>query len=429
MSVLKSTTTSAYAALLLAPKLLYFFAFLQQFSFYAFRSVFLHEYFRYTPWQTGLIYSLTAGASFLGMTVWGNGADRTGRPKMIFLVLVVGSVVTFMPLYVKSWFDGWEGAYYLVVVILCLYSFFNFGMNPILSNTVLEILSRAGEMDKSIYGRQVVFGSFAYVISNFCQGIANDTYGIESIFLILPLTSLALIIAVYYAFPSDVDAKKNRNSNDGTNNENFKNGSIEVSALPWWHVLKSPRFILFLTVIFLTGCARSIMSAFLPLYYKKNLNLSGRDSSLMMISGVALEMASFGLAPVISVMGPYWMLVMAQVLMAIRAWAYVLLSPSDGNFWSFMFVELLKGAAFGLTHLAGVRIACESAPIGLESTAQGFYEGFYAQIPSILSVPLGGLAIQHFGFESLFHFTASGISFSCLLVIFIFWQNGKLRFF
>ena len=418
-----TVSVSAYDTMLLGPKILYFFAFLQQFSFYGFRSVFFKSYFLYSPFQTGTIYSASAAASFVGMAAWSNAADSTRKPKMIFMILVMGSLITFMSLFLKSLFEGKSYSFLLVLSVICLYSFFNFGMNPILSHTVLEILNEAGEVDKSIYGRQVVFGSFAYIISNFCQGYATDIFGIESIFIIFLLSTLMLIFAVIYAFPSDT---KTTTSTEKTL-ESKKAKSDDLIVPPWWHVLRSPRFVLFLTVIFLTGCARSIMSAFLPIYCKENLKLTGLASSLVLISGVTLEMMSFAMAPMVSGLGPYWMLVMAQMIMAVRAWAYVYVPANSSNFLVFLLIELLKGAAFGLTHLAGVRIARESAPEGLEATAQGFYEGFYAQIPAIISVPLGGMAIVAFGFERLFKYTAIGISFSCALVIFIFWQNGKLR--
>ena len=435
----KNNTTNnevnTYDALLLGPKILYFFVFLQQYSFYAFRSVFLKEYFKYKAWQTGTIYSLSALSSFIGMTVWSNIADSTRKPKMVFLGLVIGSFVTFMPLAKEDLFTS---NYYLVLAVICVYSFFNFGMNPILSNTILEMLSDAGETDKSIYGRQVVFGSFAYIVSNYCQGYAIQTFGIKSIFIIFSVSSLMLCLAVALSFPDDSDRqvkldevvdekeKEEKKEKEKEKEEEEEKDDSLIPSLPWYHVLKSPRFVIFLTVIFLTGCARSIMSAFLPLYCKTELKLTEISSSLIMISGVTLEMLSFFMAPMLSGLGPYWMLVLAQIIMALRAWSYVLVSPIPDNFIVFMLIELLKGAAFGLTHLAGVRIARESAPVGLEATAQGFYEGFYAQVPSVLSVPLGGVAIENFGYSTLFFYTAWGISFSCALVILIFWQNGKL---
>lgn len=91
-----------------------------------------------------------------------------------------------------------------------------------------------------------------------------------------------------------------------------------------------------------------------------------------------------------------------------------------------MFIELLKGAAFGLTHLAGVKVARESAPEGLEATAQGFYEGCYSQLPSVISVPLGGPSIRMLGFRNTFLLTAIGISFSFVTVTSVFAYYGNL---
>ena len=294
-------------------------------------------------------------------------------------------------------------------------------MNPILSNTVLEMLTDAGQTDKSIYGRQVVFGSVAYIVTNYIQGKANSAYGVGSVFVIFPVSTLILLVAVVFSFPDDSERSGKRALKEEQEEK------VPSTVLPWWHVLHSPRFILFLTVIFLTGCARSVMSAFLPLFYSTQLHLIDEDTAWLMISGVTLEMMSFAMAPVVSVVGPYWMLLLAQLIMAVRAWAYATV-PAEGSYFKvYLVIELLKGAAFGLTHLAGVRIARESAPVGLEATAQGFYEGFYSQIPSILSVPLGGVTIQRVGFASLFKYTAWGITFSCCLVILVFLQSGKLR--
>lgn len=407
------------------PKILYFFAFLQQYCFYSFRSVFFKNYYKFNDFQFGCISAFSAGASFLGMTVWSNAADRTKSPKMVFLILVFGSLVSLLSFSLSAI----KGRYYPSLVISCIYSFFNFGMNPILSNTVLEMLVEAGEVDKSVYGRQVLFGTFAYVVSNLCLGIAMDEYGQESLFTIYPIVSLMLFFAVLYAFPSDarhraalaVAASRTEKSDE------VEKKTSDAPDLPWWHVLKSPRFVLFLLVIFFTGCARTVMSSFLSLYCKEKLGITGFYSSLVMISGVVFEVGSFVMAPTVSRLGPYWMLVLAQIIMAVRAWAYVYIPASGEYFAVFLFIELLKGAAFGLTHLAGVRIAKESAPPGLEATAQGFYEGFYAQIPAIISAPMGGATIQYLGFKSLFFYTAVGISICCASVISIFAQNGKLR--
>lgn len=409
------------------PKILYFFVFLQQYCFYAFRSVFYKEYHQFSDYHFGCISAFSAAASFLGMTVWSNAADRTKSPKMVFFVLICGSLLSLL-CFASS---AVKGVYYPALVVSCIYSFFNFGMNPILSNTVLEMLAEAGEVDKSVYGRQVLFGTFAYVVSNLCLGIASDKYGQESLFIIYPVASLILFCAVFYAFPSDSHHRAAlaslKEKSTGEVEKKTKTAADDAPVLPWWHVLKSPRFVLFLLVIFFTGCARTVMSSFLSLYCKKELGITGFYSSLVMIAGVVFEVGSFVMAPTVSQLGPYWMLVLAQVIMAVRAWAYVYVPASGEYFVVFLFIELLKGAAFGLTHLAGVRIAKESAPPGLEATAQGFYEGFYAQIPAIISAPMGGATIQYLGFKSLFFYTAVGISICCASVIFIFAQNGKLR--
>jgi predicted MFS family arabinose efflux permease len=442
-----------YGEWLIGPKLLNFFTFLLQYSFYAFRSTFLKEYLGFGSHAIGWTFSLMAGSSFLGISVWSRLADRTGRPKSIYLAIIVASWGLFMSLLLKPDFR-------ITLGILSLYSFCAFALTPILSRTVLHMLATSGlKASKSAYGRQVIFGSFAYVFVNLVLGQVIHRDGQASTFWILSIAAASLFAVVWECFPTDhltssrkvlvgSPATEGQKAIDGSpDTDSHREASLSATAakpesfsavvsLPerraskrqWVHLFKgNPRFVMFLGVIFLTGCARTIMSAFLPLYYK-DIQLSSVEQSLLLVSGVTFEMAGFFWGPRILGLGPYWMLVLAQMIMVLRAWAYVVMAPQRDSFWLLFVIELLKGAAFGLTHLAGVKIACDSAPPGLETTAQGFYEGFYAQLPSVFSAPLGGWAIDTYGFPMLFLATAVGISISCTTVIVTFAYSRKLTF-
>ncbi len=303
----------------------------------------------------------------------------------------------------------------VLTVLMTLFSFFNFGMNPILSSTVLEMLSREGITDKAVYGRQVAFGSISFIVSNLVLGYFKLG---SSPFLILAVSGLLLLGVVFLVFPNDFDPSAQTNVQEKP--------KATGSTPPWYMLLKNLKFVMFLTVIFLTGCARSFMSAYLTLFYKEKLKLQDLQSSMLLVSGIAFEIIGFWFSTTVSKIGPYRMLVLAQFFMVVRCWAYYLIPERADMFAYFMVVELLKGAAFGLTHLAGVKVARESAPEGLEATAQGFYEGCYSQLPSVISVPLGGPTIEKYDFNLTFLFTAIAISFSFATVTSIFAYSGKL---
>lgn len=406
-----------YAYWLVGPKLLYFCTFLLQFSFYAFRSNVFKNYFGFSTERSGWYFCLMAACSFVGISFWSRLVDKTGKPKQVYFALILLSSLFFLPLAFKP-------NAYVQSVLLGAYSFCIFGMNPILSQCVLQMLDASGlQGNKEIYGRQVLFGSFAYVAVNLVLGPSIDVYGEGAVFYIFSLSALALLAVVYFCFPSDGTAGRavQAAQSDGKDAQQ-QSMSERVSLL----FRGNSRFAIFLGVIFLTGCARSVMSAFLTLYYRE-LHLSNTQSTFNLISGVVLETACFYWGPRMARVSAHWMLILAQVAMVIRSWAYVFIPQNTHTFSLLLGIELLKGLAFGLTHLAGVRVACESAPVGLETTAQGFYEGFYSQLPNAFAMPLAGWTLHRFGFEWLFLVTAYGISASCFFVTITFWNSGKLQ--
>jgi MFS family permease len=410
-------TTSFYRKYLIAPKLLNFFTFLYQYSFYSFRSNFLKEYFLMKEMkEVAFVFFFLAVGSFIGMSLWAYASDRTRQPKAVFSFVVLASLLSFFCMYFQEYILNHGYKITIVTFLMTLFSFFNFGMNPILSSTVLEMLSREGITDKAVYGRQVAFGSFSFVVVNLVLGFFKVT---SSPFLILALTGFMLLGVVFLVFPNDISPVPQKLTAE-------KEIVEKTGSPPWYQLLTNVKFVMFLSVIFLTGCARSFMSTYLTIYYKELVKLEDVKSSMLLVSGISFEIIGFWFSTSISKIGPYRMLVLAQFLMVVRCWAYYLIPGHSNYFVAFLLVELLKGAAFGLTHLAGVKVARESAPEGLEATAQAFYEGCYSQLPSVISVPLGGPAIDGIGFNATFFITAVGISISFVTVTSIFAYSGNL---
>ena len=367
--------------------------------------------------QVAFVFFFVALGSFIGMSSWAYVSDKTRQPKLVFSFVVIASLLSFYGMYFQDYIMSHSYKCTIVAALMSLFSFFNFGMNPILSSVVLEMLNREGITDKAVYGRQVAFGSIAFIVANLVLG---QFKGASAAFPVLAVTGLMLFAVVFFVFPNDIDpsaAKKTEEKMQPKEN---------VVSPPWYCLLMNPKFMTFLTVIFLTGCARSFMSVYLTVYYKETVLLSNIQSSMLLVSGILFELVGFWFSTSVSRIGPYRMLVVAQFFMVARCWAYYLIPGEKGYFAHFLFVELMKGAAFGLTHLAGVKVARESAPEGLEATAQAFYEGCYSQLPSLISVPLGGPAIKDLGFTATFLITALGISFSFVTVTSIFAFSGNL---
>ena len=197
---------------------------------------------------------------------------------------------------------------------------------------------------------------------------------------------------------------------------------------PWRTLLTNGNFLFFLFAVFMNGMARTVMTTFLAMYWKKVLLLSSYDIAVATIFGIAIEVVIFYFYRFFAPLGNYWMLVIAQAAMAARCWTYYRLpSAGENRYWQVWIVELLKGVAFGFTHSAGVRIAAESAPAGLEATAQALYTSMYAQLPAVIAAALGGSVYQVYGPSMLFLITFIISTAALGLFIAKYSFDGKIR--
>ena len=202
---------------------------------------------------------------------------------------------------------------------------------------------------------------------------------------------------------------------------------------PWKTLLTNANYMFFLLVVLLLGLARATMTLYLTVFWSNSMELSKMQIAYAgAIFGMALEIVVFFVAKYISpFLGNYWMLVIAQLAMAVRCWAYYLIPTEPGLVWLVYGIELLKGLSFGMAHSAAIKIANECAPPGLEATSQALYNSVYVQLPTVIA-GLAGL----WGFGKLgeaaekMMFLGTACISSVALVLFSvkFSIEGKLRF-
>ena len=202
---------------------------------------------------------------------------------------------------------------------------------------------------------------------------------------------------------------------------------------PWKTLLTDPNYMFFLFVVLMLGLARAVMTIFLALVWKTDLKMSTMEVAYAgAIFGMALEVLVFFLAKYISpVMGNYWMLVVAQLAMVIRCWAYFFIPKGRDWYWVVYIIELLKGLSFGMAHSAAIKIANEAAPEGLEATAQALYNSVYVQLPTVVAGLTGMWAFHQFKADApkIIFFATASISTAALILFFVKYSiDGKIRF-
>lgn len=198
---------------------------------------------------------------------------------------------------------------------------------------------------------------------------------------------------------------------------------------PIVRLLCNPNYLFMLLAVFMTGSARAVMTTFLGKYWDDS-GLKSQQIGLAANFGIVMEVVIFFFGPLcIRTIGTYWMLVIAQLAMVLRCWAYVVLPVNEGTVWMVYMVELLKGVAFGFTQTSGVKLASDAAPAGLEATAQALYTSVYSQLPAVLTAFAGGRVYKLMGPTALFLITSIVMSVALILFTIKYVADGSIRLF
>lgn len=421
--------------LLLGPKFIFTAMAMIYYGFYLYRPTFLKQELKFTTAQYGYLSGMMAAVSFCFMAVWGYVADRTGKPKQVLATVSIGTAGAFSLFLVTS-----AEKRVLNILLLAVFAAFVSGFQAMCDDQVLRLLSFTGQ--KSLYGPQRVWEALSFSVTTRLLGFLIRRFGLISIHIWMPIAAAIFIVVVMICGTNRLD-KDLEDSNAEQAKEAVKTAemsAVDVSSTtnliieeeerrPLAILLSNRHYIFLLVGVFLTGCARSVMSNFLTLYLTEYMGLDEEQAATAAISGVILEVFSLlGSAFCIRTLGIYWMLIVAQLAMVLRAWVYVWMAPVKSNWWLVYLVELLKGLAFAFTQTAGVRLANEVVPPGLEATSQSLYTGMYSQLPAVLVACLGGMVIERFGADRLFLGTAVLATASLLLFLVKYTVDGHITF-
>lgn len=438
-------------AVLVAPKLLYITMAFSFYAFYIVRATFATQYLGLDVSQFGDLWALMAAVGFLSMAPWGKLADVTGRHKLVVGFCSAGLAGSFL-LFLFRW-DSRAVTFAMSALILALYSFFSSGLMPLTDYHALKMLQERPDVTRDHYGRQRVWGTIAFGAITYAVGALVDAYGPTVLFVVVPSTALLFMVTVYLmaipdspvplgqvfrkapATPSEPSASQSTSKDDLLSIDadvvklKSEPGSMHTTGTrsPIAQLMTNPSFMFLLVFVFLSGSARAVMSTFAAMYWRKDLAMTNRQTSMAANYGILLEIIIFFLSPLLlRVFGIYWMLILSQVAMAARCWLYAFLPAGPDMAWYVYGIELLKGAAFGFGQVAGVKICVDVAPVGLEATAQAVFTSVYSQLPAVLASAIGGRLYQWYGAQMLFLVTAVISTVALVLFSIKYTYDGRL---
>lgn len=456
----QESNSSFIDSLFIKPKLIYFSVASSYYGLYMFRGDLCKKYLNLKTDQFGTLSSIIALVGFIFMPLWSSLADRLGRHRMviIFLCLAMSASIQLAPM-IKGIEN--EGKKYIAsILFMSLYSLFSCGILPITDYIILKMIENNAGFSRDLYGRQRLWGTISYGITTLIVGFFSNKYGLSSLLYVLPLiVIISTIILCLYApkdsnplpfrflfcgkktivkddvYDSNFDNSSYSKSSEPSSNENSKSKhdslSSSASILPSLKsplkvLLTTPSYVFMLMVVFMTGSARAVMTTFLNVYWGEDLKFDATNRGWLATIGIIFEVIIFfNSQKLLGGLGIYWMFIIAQIATVLRCYAYYVL-PTSTNFFFFCLVELLKGVSFGFTQSAGVKLAGDVCPPGLESTAQAVYTAVYSQLPAVISAYCGGVVYEKFGAHRLFLGISVISIIALILCTFKYYYDGHI---
>jgi PPP family 3-phenylpropionic acid transporter len=310
--------------------------------------------------QIGLLASIPPVMTMLGASVWGSLADLTQRHKLIFLMVIVGSIGSIGLIPVAHDF-------FTLGLVVAVHAFCFMSIGPLLDSTALEMLGNQPER----YGQIRLWGSIGWGVGAPLIGPVVEQLGLEWTFY---GHAGLMLVGLLIALPLPIAQK--------SSGANFKGGLRSL--------LQDQRWYLFLLVIFVAGFGDALVRNYWFLYLKD----VGASSVLMGLSltvGMVSELAVlFYSGQLLKRFGIQKLLLLGASAQAARLLGWSLITDP----YLAVSLQLLNGLAFGALWMAAVAYAKEIAPAGLSATAQGLLSGVYFGFSSVIGALSGGFLYE-----------------------------------
>lgn len=405
---------------LVTPKLLYFFAGCVFYTLTNFRLEFCEDYLGMTISEAGAVSGVISLTGFLLAPVWSGLADFLHIHRLVLAFLAIGTALSFELLIL------WPTNYWYAMTILGVFGAFVGGIFPLTDYQISRLLIDKFGLSKALYGRQRMMGTVSYGLTPILVGFLIDLIGLRVFFFLFPIFALIFVVLLHLFGFRDQNARSpNEAHTSVTGAKDDPSSSPSLTPLKSGEQVTSEggnlttwlKFGFLLISVFVTGCGRQLLQAFLLRHLKSTMGMSGGLNGLTVFASTILSIIfMFMSARLLATFGEHLMLFLGMVAMGIRLGAYEYLPASPDWIPAVYVIELLNGVAFSFTHLAGFKIASDLAPRQMEATAQALYTGFYMHLPLIVIAPLGGYLYPRLGAIALFGW-ASRITLGYSLIL------------
>jgi len=343
---------------------LYFAAFASLLPFF----VLFYQSLGFSGAQIGLLTGVPPLITLVAAPFWTAMADAKHWHKQ---VIGLGIAATVLVIFLLQFFTSFG----LVFAAIILFNVFFAAVPSLADSATISIL---GE-ERAMYGRIRLGGTIGWGLFAPIAGGLVQKYGLK-----IGFWGFCVIMLMNF-FVS----------------QKFVRGSAEkdVSAPGGIRVfLTNRRWIHFLFLAFLGGFGAFSAAAYLFPYMAE----LGANESMM---GIAIAISTLTEMPIfffgnrlVKKFGAYGLLLLALVMLGVRALFYALASTPAMVF----VVQAFGGMIFPAMWTAGVSYADENAPIGLKSSAQGLFGAVTFGVGSAISGFIAGPLLESIGGRGMF---------------------------
>ncbi|MGO4495932.1 MFS transporter [Paenibacillus sp. 2RAB27] len=342
------------------------------------------DYKGYSKIQIGLLYAIGPLIGIATNLLWGFLSDRFQTVKKIMIILILGQLVTAVLVSTAGWFS---------LLYVCLAAFFFF-QQPVNSLNDSQVMLHVRSSGKS-YASFRVYGSIGFALSAGGFGLILRAYGTGLTPILLFITIGCTLIILFLL-------------------KDTRQGGKKMAFGGMVNIIRSKKFIWFLTLVIIMSVSHRFNDGFLALYMRQ---LGASDSLI----GYAWMTSALSEIPVFFYLSRHGhrfkelpLLAFAGVIYAFR---FVMMSFIQDPVWV-IGIQLLHSLTFGVFLFTANRYLSQIIPDEYRSSGQAIFAVAWSSIAGLISGTAGGWIYNEAGGSTVYMIAAclsitSAIGFLC----------------
>lgn len=329
-----------------------------------------------SPTEIGLL--LTAGpiVALAANPFWGYIGDRLQNLKLVLLLLMTGTLIASQLLFHVS-------PYWLMLLAIMMYYFFNTAMMPINNSQVFQTI----ENTTMRFGSFRLWGSLGFAVIVLVSGPLMEALGIERLGWVY---GFFMLLAIAFGLTLHRPAAKTRRSA----------ARPPVTFRQSLSVMLDPRFALFLAASVLIFIPNSINGLYLSLFLEE---LGGSEASIgwSWFVAAALEVPLFFLLDRLSkptAVSMIHLLIAAAAIFAVR-WLLMSFATEPLHL---ILIQLLHAVSFGFYIYTAAQLVEFLTERTMRASGQTMYALVQGALAAAVAGSLGGYLYEAIGPRSLY---------------------------